>query len=358
MGDGPYHQEPAQEEVAGFFDGIAQGRSTALRAARAALAPLGLTITRRASLVAISDSEPIPETVGTRPDNPFDNQHYEVGYRCGVITARHLFLPALNTLLSHVELTLSDNGSVTSSANTARLAADFLRSGREIAAPPAITEANAEALLALFFDRKARADLLASDPAAPASSPLLSRRSVLAGLCASLLLSAGLGWLAFRPTASTSTAPDRTQIATIKPLEHWNVFLPADRPVYAAIDDWIVTRYNQGNYNEIITVLNSFLPLPGNDEAKIFATMYVYRSGRHELARFMIPAIDPALSNPTVRFNALLCVYHAVKNTGTQFFTSADRAALQAYVQSGLETQGFCISVSQATLDLMIQTGL
>ena len=356
MGDGPYHQEPGQEEAAGFFDGVAHGRSTILRSARTAFAPLGLTLSRRASMVAISETEPIPETVGTRPDNPFDNHHYEVGYRCGVIASRHLFHPAINTLLSHVELTMADNGVVTSSPNTARLAADFRSSGREVTAPSVITSAAADAILALFLDPKARASLLADENRS--SPPLLARRSVLAGLCASLLLSAGLGWLAFRPASASPSLPDHTQVATIRPLEHWNVFSPNRRPIYIAIDDWIVTRYNLGNYQEILTVLNSFLPLPGNDEAKNITAMYIPWSGRWELARFLIPTIDPTLSGPMVRYNALIALHRAIRDTGSQFLSPNDRVLLQAYLQSGLETQNFCINTAQSVVNSMIQLGL
>ncbi len=136
------------------------------------------------------------------------------------------------------------------------------------------------------------------------------------------------------------------------------MFWSEDRPIYIAIDDWIVTRYNQGNYLEIVTALNSFMPMPGNDEAKNIAAMYIYWSQRWELARFLLPAIDPALSGPTVRYNCLLSLHHTVKSTGAQFLTSNDRALLQAYVQSGTETQSFCINTAQSALAAMIQLGL
>ncbi len=358
MGEGPYHQDPEQEEVAGFFDGIAHGRSIVLRSVRTHLAPLGLTISRRASLVAISEAEPIPESVGKRPDNPFENPHYDLGYRCGTVAARHLYLPALNTLLLPLEMSLTDNGTVSSSPRTARLAAVFVASGRELTAPPVLSSPNAAAFLALFTDRKARTEFLRGSPSLPTPARTISRRALLSGVCASLLLAAGLGWWTLGGGSGKSFAPERTQLATVLPVEAWIIFEPEEIPTLQAIDQWIVDRYNQGNYLEIVNVMTDLMSSVGNNPVKDFAAYYVYGSRRWELARFLLPALDPANSDTHTRFNVLGTVRDALKYTGNQFFSPADRVLVQTYVQSGTETATHCIATSQAILTEMIQLGL
>ncbi len=358
MGEGPYHQDPEQEEVAGFFDGIAHGRSIVLRSVRTHLAPLGLTISRRASLVAISEAEPIPESVGKRPDNPFENPHYDLGYRCGTVAARHLYLPALNTLLLPLEMSLADNGTVSSSPRTARLAADFVASGRELTAPPVLSSPNSAAFLALFTDRKARTEFLRGSPSLPAPARTISRRALLSGVCASLLLAAGLGWWTLGGGSGKSFAPERTQLATVLPVEAWIIFEPEEIPTLQAIDQWIVDRYNQGNYLEIVNVMTDLMSSVGNNPIKDLASYYVYGSKRWELARFLLPAVDPSKSDSNARYNALAAIRDALEFTGIQFFSSADRAFMQNYVQSGSETASYCVTTAQIVLSRMVQQGL
>ncbi len=191
---------------------------------------------------------------------------------------------------------------------------------------------------------------------------MVARRSKLIPQVAAWTIGALLllcsGRLPLIPNIVASPDSARTPVAAVKPPEHWDVFLPERRPIYMAIDEWIVENYNQGTYQAILDAFDSFLPHPGNDAAKILATMYVYSSERWELARLLIPAINPAISTPTVRYNALCCLRYALKDTGAEFFNSDDRSLLEAYVQSGLETQSGCISSSGSVLAHMIRLGL
>ncbi len=349
--DGPYEQAPEQEEVAGFFDGMAQGRALMLRRLRTALAPLGLTVNRRATLVAISDAEPIPETVGKPADNPFQNPHYDFGYRCGLVAANQVFAPAARELLSHLAMSMADDGTVSLSAKTPSLAAAFLSQKRELVAPPSINTPAADRILTLFANREARAAFTKRS-----STP--SRRALLIGACASVLLALGATFLTFRSHPGSALSEPTAQVATLIPLERWqNISSPA-REQLQIIDQWIVDRYNHNAYSEVASVIQALMSSVGNNEIKDLAYAYIVRSKRWELSRLLLVGMDPALSDENVRRSVMNVVYGAVKNTGTAHLSSAERMFVQAYLQSNVETDTLAILWGQKALDLMIQLGL
>ena len=349
--DGPYEQAPEQEEVAGFFDGMAQGRALMLRRLRTALAPLGLTVNRRATLVAISDAEPIPETVGKPADNPFQNPHYDFGYRCGLVAANQVFAPAARELPSHLAMSMADDGTVSVSAKTPSLAAAFISQKRELVAPPSINTPAADRILTLFANREARAAFTKKS-----STP--SRRALVIGAAVAVLLSAGLGIFALRAGQASDHRHPVAQAFTERPAETWNIFPAARRTTYAAIDQWIINRYQVGAFTEVADVINAVMSSAGNDEAKNYASLYAWRARRWELTPALLVGLDPGLSRATARNNILYAVFSAVRYSGAQFFSSSHRAFLQNYLSSAVETDLPCVEYLQDTIALMIQSGL
>ncbi len=349
--DGPYEQAPEQEEVAGFFDGMAQGRALMLRRLRTALAPLGLTVNRRATLVAISDAEPIPETVGKPADNPFQNPHYDFGYRCGLVAANQVFAPAARELLSHLAMSMADDGTVSLSAKTPSLAAAFLSQKRELVAPPSINTPAADRILTLFANREARAAFTKRS-----STP--SRRALLIGACASVLLALGSTLLTFRSHQGPALSEPTAQVATLRPSEVWDIFDQSERPIYELIDQWIVDRYNLGAHGDVASAILALANSTGNSEVKIIAAVYVCRSERWELARLLLPVLDPTRSSMYARFNALIALRRALKNSGSAHVAGGERTFLAAYAASSVETSAPCQAQITRIFELMNQLGI
>ncbi len=246
---------------------------------------------------------------------------------------------------------LADDGTVRASANTPALAADFIARNCEIAAPPSFDTPAAARILTLFRNLEARA-------AFTVPKSRLTRRSLLVGACASVVIALGSTLLTFRPlTTSVSSAPT-AQVATIRPPEIWSVFDPQLQPVYRAIDQWIVDRYIVGAYGEIVGVLQSIMASPGNTEAKNLASIYICRAERWELSRLLLVGLDPAISSPSARHNILVATRRAVKYTGIQHFSASEKAFLQSYLALAVETDPSCIDQAQKAIQMMTTLGL
>ncbi len=168
----------------------------------------------------------------------------------------------------------------------------------------------------------------------------------------------GMAWCLSSAAPPNSLHGPRGPTATTRPLEIWNFFSPEDRPTYAAIDQWIVDRYNTGTHGDIVTVLGSLMSSTGNTEAKNLASSYVIRSKRWELARFLIPAVNATTSTSSARFNALAAVRGALAATGIQFFAPSDKIIIQNYVSSGQEVYLDTLTTAQNIVNRMTQLGL
>ncbi len=139
---------------------------------------------------------------------------------------------------------------------------------------------------------------------------------------------------------------------------HWDHLPAANRTIYLTIDRWVYDKEQAGLHHELSTFFAKIAASLDADEVKEFAIFYVRDSKKGLYLDDLLPALDPSLSSTEVRGLLVGSIEQIFLRVGPQSMPPRIRLALQAYRDSGMETDLVTIGALDRLIPELIAAGL